>query len=732
MVALPALALLVYMNVDRRQRDAESVAQNALRLARLAAANQERLVEGARQLLIAMSQSPNIRDADPEKCYANLEQLLEQYGKSYTNLGVADSTGAVLCSGIPGPQISVADRTYFILALKNRTFAVGDYMIGRRSGEPSLGFGYPLIDPGGEVRGAVYAAMNLNELNTSLTGGEWPAGVTLTVTDRRGAIVARHPDSDRWLGQTLAEPPSVASTTEGTTEQEEEGEARIVAFAAVTTPANTGLAVRVDVSRSQALLPVNRVMYQGLLALGLLALLVMAGAKATSDRLILRPIEQLVKASQRLEQGDLGARVASSTTIPELSELGKAFDRMAATLEEREAARLRAEIERKDLEQQYRQSQKMEAIGQLAGGVAHDFNNLLTAILGYSELLAEALGPDSPHQADLGEIRRAANQAAALTRQLLAFGRRQILEPRVLDLGDSLTAMEPMLRRLIGEHIAVETRTTGHVGRVKADPGQIEQVILNLAINARDAMPEGGTLMLELADVTLDKPYTLQHAGTRPGRYVMLTVSDTGVGMDEATRARIFEPFFTTKELGKGTGLGLSTVYGIVTQSGGNIWVYSEPGGGSTFKVYLPRVDAPPDQPPVRVAPDSLAGDETILVVEDEPGVRALVQKVLAQYGYQVVVAATPQEALLIATREAGRFDLVISDVVLPQMSGRALAAQILSSQPHARVLYMSGYTDNAIVHRGVLDAGTPFLQKPFTPEALARKTREVLQEGWS
>jgi signal transduction histidine kinase len=468
-------------------------------------------------------------------------------------------------------------------------------------------------------------------------------------------------------------------------------------------------------------------MYQGLMALGLLALLVMAGVKAASDSLILRPIEQLVKASQRLAQGDLGARVASTTTIPELGELGRVFDHMAATLEEREKARLRAEIERQDLEQQYRQSQKMEAIGQLAGGVAHDFNNLLTAIQGYSELLAEALGPQSPHQPDLAEIHRAATQAGALTRQLLAFGRRQILEQRLLDLRDSITAMEPMLRRLIGEHIEIAVRAPETVGHVRADPGQIDQVILNLAINARDAMPQGGALILELADVTLDEPYALRHAGTRPGRYVMLAVSDTGVGMDEGTQARIFEPFFTTKELGKGTGLGLATVYGIVKQSDGNIWVYSEPNRGSTFKVYLPRVDAPPDTPPVRVAPGSLTGDETILVVEDEPGVRALVRKALTRYGYQVVVAGTPQEALQVANTRPDQFDLVLSDVVLPEMSGPALAARILASQPHARVLYMSGYTDNAIVHHGVLDERTPFLQKPFAPETLARKVREVL-----
>ena len=383
--------------------------------------------------------------------------------------------------------------------------------------------------------------------------------------------------------------------------------------------------------------------------------------------------------------------------------------------------------ERHILEEQNRQSQKVEAIGQLAGGIAHDFNNLLTAIQGYCELLGSELGSESPHQSDLGEIRHAADRAASLTKQLLAFSRRQILEVRVLDLRDSLRGIESMLRRLIGEDIDVVLRTTDEAARVKADPAQIEQVILNLAINARDAMPEGGSLLLEVMNATLDESYARRHVSVKPGRYVMLGVSDTGMGMDAVTQARIFEPFFTTKKAERGTGLGLSTVYGIVKQSGGNIWVYSEPGRGATFKVYLPRVDEVEDQPASQPAPGTLTGSETILVVEDEPGVRELVRRVLERYGYRVLIAATPHDALELAARHVDPIHLLISDVVLPEMSGRSLASQIVASRSDVRVIYMSGYTDNAIVHHGVLDPDTPFLQKPFTPEALARKVHVVL-----
>jgi PAS domain S-box-containing protein len=383
--------------------------------------------------------------------------------------------------------------------------------------------------------------------------------------------------------------------------------------------------------------------------------------------------------------------------------------------------------ERRTLEEQYRQAQKMEAIGQLAGGVAHDFNNILTAIEGYCLLAIENAPTDSPLQTDLHEIRRAAERAASLTRQLLAFSRRQILEPRVLDLRESLTSMAPMLRRLIGEQIEVVVRATTDIGRVKADPGQIEQVILNLAVNARDAMPDGGTLLLEVADAVLDESYGRRHATMRPGPYVMLAVSDTGSGMDAATQARIFEPFFTTKEQGKGTGLGLATVYGIVKQSGGHIWVYSELDRGSTFKVYLPRVDEALEAPVAPSAAGSVHGQETILVVEDEQAVRALVRRALERYGYRILVAGTPSEALDIARTEPAVIHLLLSDVILPHMSGTALAAKIMSSHPGICVLYMSGYTDHAIVQHGVLSRDTPFLQKPFTPEALARKVRDVL-----
>jgi PAS domain S-box-containing protein len=395
---------------------------------------------------------------------------------------------------------------------------------------------------------------------------------------------------------------------------------------------------------------------------------------------------------------------------------------------ERTNQELQSEMaERKSLQEQLVQAQKMEAIGRLAGGVAHDFNNLLTVINGYAQLLLERAA-DSRSRAQLQEIHNAGERAVALTRQLLAFSRQQILAPQVLDLNRVVTNIDKMIRRLIGEDIHLVTLCSTGIGRIKADVTQLEQIILNLAVNARDAMPRGGRLTIETANVELDETYAAGHWSVKPGAYVMLAVSDTGVGMDAETRARIFEPFFTTKEKGKGTGLGLATVYGIVKQSGGSIWVYSEPGRGTAFKIYLPRTDeAAQTKPSPRPVAPAARVPATILLAEDEPSVRAMVRGVLESNGYKVLEARDGEDALSIARDHKGPIHLLLSDVVMPRMGGRELAEALAPSHREMKVLFMSGYTDDAIVHHGVLDPDMEFLQKPATPEAIARRVREVL-----
>jgi PAS domain S-box-containing protein len=380
------------------------------------------------------------------------------------------------------------------------------------------------------------------------------------------------------------------------------------------------------------------------------------------------------------------------------------------------------------LEQQFHASQRMEAIGSLAGGVAHDFNNLLSVILNYAGFALEGLHESDPLRADLAEVQKAAERAAGLTRQLLAFSRKQVLEPQVLDLNQVLSNLEKMLRRLIGEDIEFAQVLAPDLGRVKADQGQLEQVIMNLVVNARDAMPHGGRLTIETENVELDRNYAGRYVAALPGPHVLLAVSDTGCGIDGATRQHLFEPFFTTKPRGKGTGLGLSTAYGIVKQSGGNIEVDSEPGTGTTFKVYLPRLNGGPELSAAEgVAASPAVGTETILVVEDEEAVRKVAVRMLRASGYNVLTASNGGEALLTCEQHDGDIALLLTDVVMPQMSGRELAERLRQLRPGMRVLFMSGYTNDAIVRHGVLEAGIRFISKPFSSPELARKVRESL-----
>ncbi len=415
---------------------------------------------------------------------------------------------------------------------------------------------------------------------------------------------------------------------------------------------------------------------------------------------------------------ELRARVDAGVRMLELRQ-AQADDR---------AERRRAEEALRESEERLRQAQKLEAIGQLAGGIAHDFNNLLTAILGYCQLSLRQLNESEPLHRNISEIKKAGERAASLTRQMLAFSRKQILQPKVFSLNSLVIDLSQMLRRLIPENIEFMTTLRPETGQIEADPGQIEQVLMNLVVNACDAMPEGGKLVIETANVDLEEELVSQYDSVQSGPHVMLKITDTGCGIAAETQEHIFEPFFTTKEVGKGTGLGLSTVYGIVKQSGGHLWVESEVGRGATFKIYLPLyVAAGEAQAEAAEPPPPQHGSETILLVEDETVIRNLVRTILKESGYKVLEAALASEALHICQEYGGPIHLMLTDVMMPQMSGKRLATALEEFRPEIAVLYMSGYTDDALAHHGVLDPNTPLLQKPFTPEVLSRKVREIL-----
>ena len=527
--------------------------------------------------------------------------------------------------------------------------------------------------------------------------------------------------------------------------------------------AGTPWVILIEFPDDVVLKPVNGFIAR-MVVIGLFLFVMGVASAFVLSRRITLPLYQLTAGATAISRGD-HSRIVDIHQNDEVGQLAKAFNTMieklhdsqrelehkvqerTAQLEEanRQLAQLSethaqkrtlAEKERTDAlealhntEKQLLQSQKLEAVGRLAGGISHDFNNLLTVILGYSDIMKRNLPEDHPLRRNVEEIVRASERAASLTRQLLAFSRKQVMQPKVFDLNTVVTDLEKMLRRMIGEDIELRVSLQDELGNIKADPVQLEQVIMNLVVNARDAMPKGGKLSIETTNVDLDEAYARDHVSVVPGDYVMLAISDTGCGMNEETSQHIFEPFFTTKEQGKGTGLGLSMVYGIVRQSGGNIWVYSEEGRGTTFKIYFPRVMAHAEERKrISGALDGPRGSETILLVEDAELVRNLARQVLEGAGYRVLEAASAEAAIALCERINGdRIDLLLTDVIMPGMSGNEMSHVLLKKHPGMPVLYMSGYTDEAIVQHGVLEAGINFLQKPFTPAALALKVREVL-----
>jgi signal transduction histidine kinase/CheY-like chemotaxis protein len=473
--------------------------------------------------------------------------------------------------------------------------------------------------------------------------------------------------------------------------------------------------VWVDIHRDAILAPARHFLNLMVLT-GLLILIVGATGAWLISRQITAPLREIALASNDISTGDYTRRVTVSSE-DELGFLAGAFNDMARDL-----------TRQRKLEEQLLQAQKMEAVGQLAGGVAHDFNNLLTVIMSYSSMLLADGESGDPGRADIQAISDAAVKAAALTRQLLAFSRKQVLQMQPVNVNAIVTDVEKMLRRLIGEDISLSMHLDPQLALVNADRGQLEQVLLNLAVNARDAMPDGGALTLTTGNAYLSDEHVDRHLGAEPGKYIMLAVTDTGTGMTREVQQRLFEPFYTTKGAGKGTGLGLATVHGIVKQLGGDIYVYSEPGHGTTFKVYFPHLTANPDLVVAAVEHrEAPRGWETILLAEDDDALRSLGARVLGAFGYKVLVARTGADAVRIVAAHAGPIDLVATDVVMPEMSGSQLVEKVLKARPGIRVLYMSGYTDDEVMRRGVIDGQTTFLQKPFTPDMLAHKVRAVL-----
>ncbi|MBI4567884.1 MAG: response regulator [Planctomycetes bacterium] len=771
--SIPATVLLI--DATRRE-DALAREAAGARLAaavRAVAAPYGDLLARGHRALESASASPPVRAGDAARASALFAEILAAH-PAWLNVGLADVRGdALATAAAAGRPFNLAERAFPVESLaRNSSLAAGGWHIDPDHGEPAIIIGHAVVDEAGRRAGVLFASVAIGRVVRPTWPEDYPAETRAFILDREGVILQqwRRPDAPGAAGAPFpwrdrldgalrgGESVTLVTDTNGadlllagvTLADESTGVGPAWLLAAITTPAAAVYA------------PVERHLARNLLWLALATAVALAVVTLLGEILVTRPARALQRAAERLGRGDFSARSGVQAAGGEFGVLACSFDAMAREIEnrQRESARLVAQLEdcnadmgadlaaRKRAEEELRatqaqlvQAQKMEAVGRLAGGIAHDFNNFLTVISGYGQLLAAGVPKDNPAAHHVREILQAGERAASLTRQLLAFSRRQILRPAVIDLNQVIGAMNDMITRLIGEDLTLRMRLAPGLWPVLADPGQVEQVILNLGVNARDAMPEGGEIFIETRNAHFDATFRRPEVQVKPGDYAEFVVRDTGLGMTDEVKHHLFEPFFTTKPVGKGTGLGLSTVYGIVKQSGGYIWIDSQAGTGTTVTVVLPRVAAPLPQPapPSASAPGTVSaappsetdkpprGDGTILLVEDDDAVRVMVEEVLGEGGYGVLTARDGQEALTLLRNAAGPVRLLLTDVVMPGMTGVELLQRASSIRPDLRALLVSGYTDQSLRERGEIDPSVAFLHKPFSPDALLRKVREVL-----
>ncbi len=716
------------------QERTDTIAANSTRLELIAQRQAEAIderIQGTAQLLFGLARARDLDTADRLECSHFLSQVRDAHPQ-YTGILTILPSGRLFCDSIgSGRELDLRDRAYFQAAVAQRHGVALEPVFGRLTGTAVLQVAHPVRTDQGELRFVLLASLNLQKLAQPAAFSVPGAGLLLL--NNKGQVMATsRPDSTPLQPGVQAEPAALVALAAGQGPRAQditgrEGPTSLWVRAEVPALAKAGLQVLAGVPRQSLVADADRRLTQDLGLLAVLAVLVFLALWMLSERAIRRPVERLSRMAEQLAAGNLAARVEPPVPGGELGALVTVLNHTAESLQQQ-----RRDIE--ELNERLRRAQRLEAVGQLTGGVAHDFNNLLTVVLGNAELLAE-LNHGNPQQRKLAEmIGAAAQRGAELTQRLLAFARKQALAPKVVALNPLVAGLDPLLRRTLGEHIEIELIRAAGLWPALVDPGQLENALLNLCLNARDAMPGGGRLTLETANARLDADYVVAHPDVQAGQYVMVAVSDTGSGISADHLKRVFEPFFTTKATGKGTGLGLSMVYGFVKQSAGHVAVYSELGQGTTVRLYLPRASA---EDTVAAGDDAAAADDAlqggsgrILLVEDDADVRAYALSQLQGFGYTVIEAADGPAALAILERRAD-IDLLFTDVVMPGgMNGRALADAARRLYPGLRVLYTSGYTENAIVHHGRLDEGARLLGKPYRRSELDRAVRAALAEG--
>jgi signal transduction histidine kinase len=711
----PALIVILYTQSLERARERERAEADIRQLTKLVAGEQATVFDDVQRLLLTLVQLPELQSRNPDRCRALLPIVLRDH-PGYINLWVDRPWDLSFCEAIPVDRKLTSahpKRVWYQRAVSKRATAVGDFQVSPITGMPDVIIAQPLVMPSGEVDGVVAVAISLSPIDDIAARAQLPAGTTLTMLDRRRRVLARYPDDQTWLGRTM--PESSPSS--------------LYAAAPVRGTLDTGLQLTMEVDPGAAMAQANSLLRRQAALLGVLLLATAAVSLIGGERFVRRPIAELTGVTTRLAAGDLSARATMHGSAPGVDDLATAINTMAKEMEARSRAEARAQAELRASEERLRHAQKLETVGQLAAGVAHNFNNLLTVIAGFTELLM-ARHENAADYGDLDEIKKAAQRGAVLTRQLLAFSRRQDAAPIKLDLNQTVGEFRDMLGRVIREDIPLEIALADSPAWVLIDPHEVEQVVLNLVLNARDAMPTGGHIRIEVSQVMLHAGMPAAQSPPSTGWFVRIAVTDTGTGIAPEVREHLFEPFFTTKEAGKGTGMGLASVDGIVRHNRGAITVDTKPGRGSTFSVYFPSVPADFVAPPNPVPdPSTLSRmvTTTILLVEDEDPLRAVVARMLSQAGYRVLDARTPSEACELFDRHSEDIALLLTDVVMPEMNGPALAQRLVALRPALRVLFVSGYTEEL----PVLDtpaAKSKFLAKPFTSAALLAVVADLIE----
>jgi signal transduction histidine kinase len=712
----PALIVILYTQSMERARARDQATSDVRQVTQLAASQQATMFDGVQRLLLTMAQLAEIRGGNPSRCRALLPGVLRDH-PGYINIWVDKPDDTRFCEAIPidiaATTTRPTTRPWYQRAVATRTTAVGDFQISPVTGMPDVIIAQPLISPAGAIEGVVAAAISLEPLNDIAARASLPAGTTLTLMDRQRRILARYPYGNQWIGKELPQTP----------------EAALFASAHVQGGFDTGLDIGMEVERDAAMAQADRLLQRQAVLLVVLLIATGAASLIGGDRFVRRPIAALAAVTRRLAAGDLSARARLRGSAPGVDELAIAVNAMATEMELRSRAEARAQHELRESEERLRHVQKLETVGQLAAGVAHNFNNLLTVVAGFTELMM-ARHPEGLDRSDLEEIKKAASRGAVLTRQLLAFSRRQDAVPTKLDLNQTISELRDMLGRVIREDIALTITLAPTPAWVLIDPHEVEQVVLNLVLNARDAMASGGRIAIQISHVTLDAATaTTTGSPSLTGWYVCVSVKDTGTGIPPEVRAHLFEPFFTTKDAGKGTGMGLASVDATVRQNRGAIAVDTAPGAGTTFSIYFPAVpadllirDGGWAQPPrlIQVA------SATILLVEDEDPLRAVVARMLGQAGYRVLDARTPGEACLLFDAHKDDIRLLLTDVIMPDMNGPALAQRLVAIRPELRVLFVSGYTEELPV-LNTAGSKSQFLAKPFSTATLLGAVAELL-----